>query len=172
MTRILAIDPCSREFGFAVMVSDRLINYGIKSLRRPDSKRTNVVMTEFSKLIDTSNPNLLVLVKNDYAQEIRRTWYERVVLQMEEIARKRDIPLFRINIGFIKQSLAGRHEASKWELANALIAFAPHLQARLRKRYTSNQQYVSHMFVAIACGRTALDLHQQGKLEMYAANDY
>ena len=47
-TRILAIDPGTREMGFAIMEENELIYYGVKTLKK--MRPTSVLLKEVRKI--------------------------------------------------------------------------------------------------------------------------
>lgn len=170
--RILAIDPGSRELGYAVLVGDRLTVYGIKSLRRPGQARFAVLVTQCTALVDAVKPSLIALVHSDPARAKRSEWHTRILDRIAGVALQRAIPTCKIDIAVIKQTIAGHSGVSKWQLTDSVSTRVPHLRARLWKKGTPQQRYISHMFVAVACGLTAYRLGRQDQLETYAANNH
>ena len=62
-TRILALDPGTKEIGFALIIGDTLVRYGVRNIKK------RLVMTRSKRnvagidLINNYNPNVVILGK-------------------------------------------------------------------------------------------------------------
>src|SRR5262249_55925015 len=87
--RVLAVDPSTRGFGFAVLEGhDRLIDWGVKETKTDKKRRTLVFIND---LIDHYQPSVIVV--EDYAGKASRRCLRVDVLidDISKLAAKRKI---------------------------------------------------------------------------------
>ena len=171
MTRIivLAIDPGTREFGFAVFKGKDLDDSGVKSLRRSGSQhsRLAVLARVFTELIEKNKPRMLALEKNSFDHIGQNQNLMKAIGKMRSIAKRRGIPTFEFAANTIKKIVAGDACASKNTIAQVICARYPHLKANVGHRYSWQERYYLNMFDAIACGLTFLSLQESHQLQRY-----
>src|SRR5207302_7260427 len=62
LTRVLALDLHPRSFGYAVVEGpDRLLDWGVRSNRRPDNSTDALIRKRLQPLLDLWRPSVLVL---------------------------------------------------------------------------------------------------------------
>src|SRR6266540_1403091 len=94
-TRVLAIDPSTRGFGFAVLERpDRLIDWGVKETRADKNQRSLKLIAE---LIDQYEPQVVVL--EDYAGKGSRRCgrIENLIDDIRNLATQRKIKVKRFS---------------------------------------------------------------------------
>ncbi len=91
--RVLAIDPSTRGFGFAVLEGpDRLIDWGVKETQTDKKRRTLKLIDD---LIDRYQPHVLVV--EDYAGKGSRRCVrvEKLIDDISKLALKRNVKVGR-----------------------------------------------------------------------------
>jgi hypothetical protein len=132
MKRVLAIDPITRGFGFAVLEGpDCLVDWGVKGTNRYSRDRNGWCLRQLADLIALYQPELL-LVEDSSANGSRRS--ERVdrLIQMardaalERGVKVRAIPRTKLGRAFVHDS-----QATKYRMALAIAGRFPELARRL-----------------------------------------
>ena len=101
-TRILAIDPSTRGFGFAVLEGqERLIDWGVKETKVDKNRMTLRLVAD---LIDLYQPTVIVV--EDYAQEGSRrcSRVEKLINDISNLARKRKIKVRSVSRSKVKEA--------------------------------------------------------------------
>ena len=155
LRRVLAIDPCARGFGFAVIEnSDRLIDWGVKELRGDKNPKSR---TAIEKLIACYEPDLVVVEDCDAhgSRRRRRTQYLiRSVLNLcfKMRVHTRAVPRLRVRKIF--------GASNKDQIAAMIVQRFPELapwQPRPRKAKTDfTEDHRMSIFDAIALALTVL----------------
>src|SRR6266705_6941105 len=89
--RVLAIDPSTRGFGFAVLEGpNRLIDWGVKETKKNKSAKSLKLIDE---LIDRYQPNVIVV--EDYAGKGSRRCrrIQELINDISKLARKRKLKI-------------------------------------------------------------------------------
>jgi hypothetical protein len=150
--RVLAIDPVTRGFGFAVLEgSDRLIDWGVKETKTDKSRRS---LKLISDLIDQYEPHVLVL--EDYAgKDSRRCGrVQRLIDAISKLASSKKVRVKRISRGDVKAYFKQYRAVTKYEIAVSIAKRFPELAPRLprfRKPWMS-EDYRMSIFDAVALG--------------------
>jgi Predicted endonuclease involved in recombination (possible Holliday junction resolvase in Mycoplasmas and B. subtilis) len=148
-TRILAIDPSTRGFGFAVLEGpDRLIDWGVKDTKLDKNRRA---LELIANLIEQYEPGVVVL--ENYAGKGSRRC-ERVAELIEKISRlalTRETKVRRFSRAEVKRAFAASGAKTKYEIAVAIANRFPELAPRLprfRKPWMS-EDYRMSIFDAV-----------------------
>ncbi len=152
--RVLAIDPASRGFGFAVLEGPkRLIDWGVKSARVNKDKRCLKLIED---LIERYEPDVIVV--EDYAGKGSRRC--RRVRQLIEgiliLAGKRRIKARSYSRRKVKTVFSRLGACNKHQMATAIAKQFPELAPRLppaRKPWMS-EDYRMSIFDAVALALT------------------
>lgn len=149
-TRVLAIDPSTRGFGYAVLEgTERLIDWGVKETRADKSKRA---LNSVPDLIEIYQPQTLAV--EDYTGNGSRRC-ERIVELIAAVSKhvlKRNIRVKSFSRAQIKQAFAESAAPNKFEIAIAIAKRFPELEPRLprfRKPWMS-EDYRMSIFDAVA----------------------
>lgn len=127
--RILAIDPSSKGFGFAVMESGgRLIDWGIKEV---PGRRAKTFITKVDQLIAVYDPQWLAV--EDYSGTARGERAQRLIEAMVAHARFADVRRSIISRDEIRSLLELPSDATKHAIAEAIATRRPGLKAILPK---------------------------------------
>src|SRR5437867_10684664 len=116
--RVLAIDPSTRGFGFAILEGpERLIDWGVKETK---SDKNNRSLRLISELIEQYEPSVLVL--EDYvgkgSRRCRRV--AELIEEIRELAVKRKLKVRSFSRLHIKQAFAESGAGTKYEIAIAI----------------------------------------------------
>jgi len=134
-TRVLAIDPCTQGFGFAVLEgSDRLIDWGLKYIpRRAPSEYRRQIMT----LIEHYQPEGLILEDCAGPGSRRCRRIRHLIAQLATLAAAQGVVVYTVAPAQVRHALAAR---TKHHLALAVVRQFPELLPRFpprRKVYMS-----------------------------------
>ena len=158
--RTLALDPGTREMGYAVLESTDLLYFGVHTFpHRCAVRRLCVEGQQFVQgLVDAYAPQLLVIEKTWYVKSTRSTRLHVFVEAMEGFAHQQGLMVRAYTPRMVKKMICGRGEATRRELAETLIRqrydfLATYLQRDLRTR----DKYWQSMFDAVALGLTGFE---------------
>jgi Holliday junction resolvasome RuvABC endonuclease subunit len=152
--RVLAIDPSTRGFGFAVLEGpNRLVDWGVKETKKNKNTRT---LTLIEDLIDRYQPNVVVV--EDYAGKGSRRCrrIQNLISDISKLALKRKIRARSVSRLKVKQAFSESGASNKYEIAKAIAGRFPELAPRLprfRKPWMS-EDYRMSIFDAAALGVT------------------
>ncbi len=151
-TRVLAIDPCTRGFGFAVLEGpDRLIDWGVKETKTDKKRRSLKFIAE---LVDLYQPSVVVV--EDYkakgSRRCRRVG--KLIDDITKLALNRELKVRRFSRLKVKHGFADSGTKTKYEIAIAITKRFPELAPRLprvRKPWMS-EDYRMSIFDAMGLG--------------------
>src|SRR5215475_14213326 len=150
--RVLAVDPSTRGFGFAILEGPhRLIDWGVKETK-VDKKRKSLRF--IAELIDRYQPSMLVV--EDYtgkgSRRCRRV--RELIKDISRIAVQRKINVRNFSRLKVKQAFSESGPSNKYEIAIAIAKRFPELAPRLprfRKPWMS-EDYRMSIFDAVGLG--------------------
>jgi Holliday junction resolvasome RuvABC endonuclease subunit len=154
--RVLAIDPYSRGFGFAVLKGpDRLVDWGIKECR---GEKNSECLEEIERLINYYRPDVIV-VEDCSRKGSRRCSRVRELIQgVFKLALARRIKVKTVSMAKVKDRFSEVGAQTKHEIATAITKLFPELGPYLppeRKCYMSEDPRMS-VFDAIGWGLSSL----------------
>lgn len=151
-TRVLAVDPSTRGFGFAVLEGpDRLIDWGTRSAR---SDKHRQCVSKVGELVDCYEPSVLV-VEDCSAKDSRRcARVRRLIDAIVGLAKERKIRTRRFSREQVQAAFSKFGAATKHEIAVAIAErfpeLAPHVP-RYRKAWMS-EDHAQSVFDAVGLG--------------------
>lgn len=154
--RILAVDPVSRGFGFAVLEEgDRLVDWGTRGAR---SDKEKTCVNKIAALWERYEPDLFVL--EDYAaRRCRRSARVRGLLRrIRGAAVRHGLRVRAVPRRAVRKAFASRGARTKDEIARAIAAEFPELALSLpppRKPWVTEDQRMG-IFGAMALAATAM----------------
>jgi Holliday junction resolvasome RuvABC endonuclease subunit len=158
--RTLALDPGTREMGYAVLESTDLLYFGVHTFpHRCAVRRLCDEGQRFVQgLMEAYAPQLFVIEKTWYAKSMRSTRLHVFVEAMESFAAQRGLMVCAYTPRKVKKMMCGHANATRRDLAETLIRqryhfLAPYLQRDLRTR----DKYWQSMFDAVALGQTGFE---------------
>ena len=169
-TRLLAIDPGTREFGYAEFSGSALVDHNVVSLRRynPPDDRVEVLGRVMTKLMLEKTPDAIALEKNGFFKTEQNQHLMKAIRKIKTLARRQGIPAYEIPPGTAKKIATGNGWATKKEVARALCSYYPDLKVHLNQKSRWKERYEQNMFDAVACGLAWLSLRADHKLDEYA----
>src|SRR5215471_18928989 len=116
--RVLAIDPSTRGFGFAILEGpNRLIDWGVKETKTDKGKRSLKLIAD---LIEQYQPSVLVV--EDYAAKGSRRCVRvrELINDISRLAMKKKVKVRSVSRLNVKQAFAESGASSKYEIALAI----------------------------------------------------
>lgn len=164
---ILAIDPGLREVGVAHFSGYELLDYGVKSLRRPGNanKRVMLLCSIVERLLEEKRPDIFALEKNSFANMPQNQNLVRAVEKLKQTVSEAKVPIWEFAPNTIKKEITSDGRASKRQVAHVLSARFPELKAYRESNRRWRERYYQNMFDAVACGLTYLKLHDENRLQ-------
>lgn len=152
-TKILAIDPGTRELGVAILEGEDLLFYGVKSVQK--RRNPEEVLGEISRiikqLIDFYAPSILAIEK---VISIQKNASLLIVAtdQIKAAARKEELVVNEYEPKLIRRFICQTGKATKREVANHLARKYYELSQYADRKSRWEQLYYAKMFDAIAVG--------------------
>jgi Holliday junction resolvasome RuvABC endonuclease subunit len=162
--RVLAIDPSTRGFGFAVLEGpNRLIDWGVKETKT-DKKRRSLKLID--DLIERYEPSVIVV--EDYAEKGSRRCrrIQGLINDISKLASRTKVRVRSCSRAKVKQVFSESGASNKYEIATAIANRFPELAPRLprfRKPWMS-EDYRMSIFDAVAFGVTFFQFDNKRKL--------
>lgn len=156
--RVLAIDPYSKGFGFAVMEAPlQLIDFGLKTPARNKGSLTNR-LKKAEVIIGHYLPDVVV-VEDRQAKEPRRRHQARTMLRgIEKLALDKNIQYIRLSRSAVHEVITGQSHSTKYEVATKIVEQFRELEPYLplpRKLWMSESETMN-IFDAAALGLAIL----------------
>ena len=152
--RVVAIDPTSRGFGYAVLEgSARLVDWGVTEGLRADNRDAT---RRVDALLARYKPDNLILEDVDSQQSRRRTRVRRLLTDLREVARKRRIQVRNVSREAVRSMFATAEARNKEQIADTITKHFPELvlwRPPIRKPWMSEDARMA-IFDAVAFGLT------------------
>ncbi len=157
--RILAIDPGTRLMGVAVLDHGDLVYHGVETLGRAGSphERLREGRRIVSRMLRDFRPGVLALEKTFFAKSRNTALLNVFADEIQALGRKRKLSVVSFAPSTVKKHVTGDGQATKAEVARAVIKRFPELRAYLTPDRKWKARYHSNRFDAVAVGMTALD---------------
>jgi Holliday junction resolvasome RuvABC endonuclease subunit len=153
-SKILAIDPGTREMGIAFLENGKLIYYGVKTIKKGKSpsetlkERRKIVL----RLIKDFKPNILVVEKAFFANNRSASLLNVFVDEIKAIGRRKGLKVESYAPSTVKKHICRNGRASKKEVAKVIISKYPELKVYLTQDRAWKEEYHQNMFDAVALG--------------------
>jgi Holliday junction resolvasome RuvABC endonuclease subunit len=150
---ILAIDPGTRELGFAVLEGENLIYYGVKTVtnRKAPNLVLETVNSFIKSLIEKYQPSILAIEKMFIAQKNSALLFV-VAEQIKAIARENKILIWEQAPLAIRKRLCQKGRATKREAAKIVADRYPELLRYYNRTRFWELEYYANLFDAVAVG--------------------
>jgi Holliday junction resolvasome RuvABC endonuclease subunit len=154
-TRIFALDPTHKGFGYAVFeLPRRLVDWGLA--RITGDKHADAIAS-FEKLLDRFRPDALVLEDAEAPGSRRHPRVRRLIDALVTLAGERGIAVFTVARSAVLKCFSSDDKpATKYSIAQRLAKMFPELQSKLpppRKLWESENERMS-IFDALALAVT------------------
>ena len=160
LLRTLALDPGTREMGYAVLESTDLLYFGVHTFpHRCSARRLCTEGQRFVQgLLDAYAPQLLVMEKTLYAKSKRSTRLHVFVETMEAFAQQQGLLVRTYTPSMVKTMICGHGDATRRDIAETLIHQRYHFLAKyLQRDLRTHDKYWQSMFDAVALGLTGYE---------------
>lgn len=153
MKRVLALDPITKGFGFAVLDGPHsLIDWGLKGTSRWEEPRERWCLRQVAELIDFYQPDRVVIEDCVDPRSRRGQTSRRLIERIGEVARGRDVAVRRISRAALRRAFAPEGGGTKYKIALAIAMQFPELAWRvppIRKPWMSEDARMA-IFDAVA----------------------
>lgn len=123
--RILAIDPGTRETGYAILTSRYdLITWGVKTFRRNPSPRKllDEAKRTIERLIDLDKPDVLVIEKPFFGGHWKSIPQLSVLAdEFKALGKEKNLKVVELSPITVRKVLCGKGRATKRKLARTII---------------------------------------------------
>ena len=155
LLRVLALDPCPRGFGYAVLEGpDRLIDWGVRGARENKNARC---LKEINRLIEQYRPDVLVVENYEGAGSRRCTRVQELIADARELAVRQKLRVRALSRAQVRHAFAPAR--TKHQIANAtanrFLELGPHVPP-YRKCWMS-EDYRMSVFDAVGLGLAFFD---------------
>lgn len=151
-TRILGLAPSARKIGVSVLVKGELVFYGIKSLKKSDSKTTlKRINAVLDNLFSEFEINCVAIERLSNIQQKRssaKTVFDSVVDRLK-VRRMRS---YLIDPKDIRKELSQGSNPTRFEVAVVLSKKFPELKRYLVRQKPWSKYHFSTLFDAVAAG--------------------
>jgi Holliday junction resolvasome RuvABC endonuclease subunit len=158
-SKILAIDPGTREMGIAFFDKGKLIYQGVKTIKdkeRAPYQRLKEARKIILRLIRDFKPKVLVSEKTFFAKSKNTALLNVLGEEIKNIAKRKGLKLLTFAPSTVKKYICGNGYAKKKEIAKAMVAKFPELKVYLTQDRQWKERYHQNMFDAVALGLLAL----------------
>jgi Holliday junction resolvasome RuvABC endonuclease subunit len=143
-TRVLAIDPSTRGFGFAILEGpNRLIDWGVKETKTDKKRRALKFVEDF---IERYKPDSIVVEEYEAKGSRRCGRVQELINDISKLAVKNRVKVRRFSRLKVKQRFSASGASTKYEIAvaiaNRFSELAPRLP-RFRKPWMSEDYRMS-----------------------------
>jgi Holliday junction resolvasome RuvABC endonuclease subunit len=157
-TKILAIDPGTKELGVAVLVGGRLDYYGVKTFkhRQPTQVFLAAVVRYLTDLIADHQPIALAIEKT-YSIQRDTALLNVTAKEIRNTAKRCGLAVFEFAPTQVRQHICKAEKATKRETAKILAGRYPELTHYLKRPTKWEALYWAHVFDAVAVGLACFD---------------
>jgi crossover junction endodeoxyribonuclease RuvC len=152
-TKILAIDPGTREIGVAVLEGEALVYYGVKTIR--NRKRPQQVLGEASRivkrLIEDYQPSVLAIEKMFLIQK-NASLLIVVADEIKATAQAVGLAVYEYSPTTVRKRICQTGKATKRAVAGIIASRYLELARYLKGKSKWEELYYANMFDAIAVG--------------------
>lgn len=152
---ILAVNPGTRYFGFAILCGQELKDWGIRVIK----KRSPEEKLQYSRqillnLIDQHRANILAIKSLHPSRS--STNLNELTAAITALARSKGLQICRYPLERVKAAVCGDEKVSKAKLAAHICETYPFLSRELERERASRNPYHTRMFEAVALGLACL----------------
>lgn len=150
---ILAIDPGTREIGFAVLNGNELLDYGVKRVSKQTNSRALMrkVDAVITRLFVQYSPTLLA-IKQPVVVQYSGRLVETVSEQIKTTSEQYGLPVYEFEPKAIRQFVCQSPKATKQDMAKIIAERCLELAKYADPKNKEEALYWGRMFEAIAAG--------------------
>lgn len=156
--RILAIDPGTRNLGFAVLDGTRLVHYGVKRIPRKESPHESLREGRrvVASLIGDFRPDSLIVEKTFFANNRNSALLNVFADEIKSMGRRRGLAVASLAANTVRKMVCGNGAAGKDEVAKAMVSRFPELRPYLTSDTRWKERFHRNMFDAVALAVAAV----------------
>jgi len=151
-SKVLAIDPGTREMGIAFFDKGKLIYHGVKTIKK--GKSPSETLKEGRKivlrLIRDFKPKVLVFEKAFFANNRNASLLNVFVDEIKAISQRKRLRILSFAPNTVKKQICGYGRASKMDVARIIVSKFPELKVYLTQDRAWKERYHQNMFDAVA----------------------
>jgi len=153
-TRILAIDPGTRNMGVALLEDDTLIYHGVKTIKKRSTPHETLEAGRkiIFRLIKDLRPHILVVektfFKNNRNASLLNVFYDEIMA----VGKRKRLKVKSYAPNTVKKFICGDGRASKEEVAKVIVSKYPELKVYISQDRKWKERYHQNMFDAVALG--------------------
>lgn len=153
-SKILAIDPGTREMGIAFLDDGKLIYYGVKAIKKKKSPQETLKEGRkvILRLINELKPQYLAVEKTFFAKNQSMSLLNAFVNEIGVVGKRKGLRVISYAPNTVKKFTCGDGRASKEEVAKIIVSKYPELKAYIRQDRKWKERYHQNMFDAVAVG--------------------
>jgi Holliday junction resolvasome RuvABC endonuclease subunit len=159
----LALDPGTREMGYASFESDELVDYGVKTIRHGRVPESLLLAIEriVVRMVREKRPELLIIEKNSFSQIRQNVRLMLAIARIKGVAKRYGVRVLELDARTIRKVVCNNGNATKRELARMIAVRFPEMRAYLESNRRWRERYYQNIFDAIACGLAHIIVHSQ-----------
>jgi len=162
--KLLAIDPGTKHLGFALLEGSALIHFGVKTISEGKPSQTCLIQGKrvVSRMIEDFNPHVLIVEKTYFGNNKDSQTLNLFTEQIRRIGVKKRITVQKIATNSVRKIVCGNGEATKDDVAKAMVLKYPELRPYLTSDRRWKEEYYRNMFDAVALGVASARINQLG----------
>jgi Holliday junction resolvasome RuvABC endonuclease subunit len=160
--KILAIDPGTRNIGFAFLDKGALVHYGVKTVRRMKSPHGKLKEGRkiVLRLINDFRPCSLVVEKTFFANNRNSALLNVLADEIKAVGKRKGLKVESLAANSVRKMLCGNGRATKDDVARELVSRYPELKPYLTSDRRWKERYHRNMFDAVALAIAAKHLEK------------
>lgn len=156
-TKILAIDPGTKEMGIAFFDNGELIYHGVSVIKdgSPNEKLKEGKRI-IQRLIKDFKPNILVVEKAFFGNNKTAAIMNVFVSEIISIGKRKELKVISYAPTTVRKFICGDGRADKKALSEVIVSKFPKLKVYLTQDRAWKERYHQNMFDAVGLGLMAL----------------
>lgn len=152
--KILAIDPGTRNMGYAVFAGKELCYYGIKRIPKLGSAREELKIGRslIYGFIKDFSPQVLIVEKTFFSNSKSAVLLNKFTNEIRCIGKRKKLTVISMAANTVRKGLCGNGSAGKEDVARTLVSLYSELKSYLRADTKWKEKYYRNMFDAVALG--------------------
>lgn len=153
-TKVLSIDPGTKNIGFAVLKNGELLHYGVKTIRRMRSPHETLREGRriILRLINDFTPQMLIVEKTFFASNRNSALLNVFADEIKAVGKRKGLRVQSLAANSVRKLICGNGAASKDDVARAMVSRYPELKPYLTSDRRWKERYHRNMFDAVALG--------------------
>jgi len=156
-TKILAVDPGTKEMGVAFFDNGELVYHGVSVIKdgSPDEKLREgkrVIL----RLIKDFKPHILVVEKAFFANNRTASLLNVFVDEIKSLAKRKELRVIDYAPTTVRKLICGDGRADKKALSEVIVSKIPKLKVYLTQDRMWKERYHQNMFDAVGLGLMAI----------------